>query len=92
MFCAFAAPQAMSALSRKSRIALDRLAGASRLALLLLGGHRALVDAAMVELAARGYDDFRPVHDFAMRAIAAGADSASDLDRLARTAGEQGRR
>ncbi|WP_339816441.1 MarR family winged helix-turn-helix transcriptional regulator [Paenibacillus sp. FSL R7-0216] len=51
------------------------------LALLLLGGYRTLVDAAMVELAARGYDDFRPVHDFAMRAIGAGADSASDLGR-----------
>ncbi|WP_236703551.1 MarR family winged helix-turn-helix transcriptional regulator [Paenibacillus xylanivorans] len=46
-----------------------------------MGGYRALVDAAMVELAARGYDDFRPVHDFALRAIAAGADSASDLGR-----------
>jgi DNA-binding MarR family transcriptional regulator len=51
------------------------------LALLLLGGFRTLVDAATVELAARGYDDFRPVHDFAMRAIAAGADSAADLGR-----------
>jgi DNA-binding MarR family transcriptional regulator len=51
------------------------------LALLLLGGYRTLVDAAVVELAARGYDDFRPVHDFAMRAIAAGADSASELGR-----------
>ena len=51
------------------------------LALLLLGGFRALVDAAIVELADRGYDDVRPVHDFAMRAIADGADSASDLGR-----------
>jgi DNA-binding MarR family transcriptional regulator len=51
------------------------------LALLLLGGYRSLVDAAVIELAARGYDDYRPVHDFAMRAIAAGADSASDLGR-----------
>lgn len=51
------------------------------LALLLLGGYRALVDAAMAELAARGYDDFRPAHEFAMRAVAAGADSASDLGR-----------
>jgi len=51
------------------------------LALLLLGGYRTLVNAAMDELAARGYKDFRPVHDFAMRAIAAGADSASDLGR-----------
>ena len=35
----------------------------------------------MVELTARGYDDFRPVHDFALRSIGAGADSASDLGR-----------
>jgi DNA-binding MarR family transcriptional regulator len=51
------------------------------LALLLLGGFRALVDDAMVELAHRGYEDVRPTHDFAMRAIAAGADNASELAR-----------
>ncbi|GAA5068238.1 DNA-binding MarR family transcriptional regulator [Thermocatellispora tengchongensis] len=51
------------------------------LALLLLGGFRSLVDAATAELARRGYEDVRPVHDFAMRAIAAGADSASELGR-----------
>ncbi|MFD2795099.1 MarR family winged helix-turn-helix transcriptional regulator [Promicromonospora vindobonensis] len=51
------------------------------LALLLLGGFRTLVDAATADLAARGYEDFRPVHDFAMRAIAAGADSASEVGR-----------
>lgn len=51
------------------------------LALLLLSGYRTLVDAAMADLAARGHHDFRPVHEFAMRAIAAGADSASDLGR-----------
>ncbi|HZA76465.1 MAG TPA: MarR family transcriptional regulator [Acidimicrobiales bacterium] len=51
------------------------------LALLLLGSYRKLVDAAVVELAARGFEDVRPVHDFALRAIAAGADSASDLGR-----------
>lgn len=51
------------------------------LALLLLGGFRTLVDAATDELARRGYPDVRPVHDFAMRAIAAGADSASELGR-----------
>jgi DNA-binding MarR family transcriptional regulator len=51
------------------------------LALLMLGGFRSLVDAATVELAARGYEDVRPVHDFALRAIAAGADSASELGR-----------
>jgi DNA-binding MarR family transcriptional regulator len=51
------------------------------LALLLLGGFRSLVDAAHAELAARGHADVRPVHDFAIRAIAAGADSASELAR-----------
>ncbi|UQU61309.1 winged helix DNA-binding protein [Couchioplanes caeruleus] len=51
------------------------------LALLLLGGFRTLVDAAIAELARRGYEDVRPVHDFAMRAVAAGADSASELAR-----------
>jgi DNA-binding MarR family transcriptional regulator len=51
------------------------------LALLLLGSYRKLVDAAVTELAARGYDDVRPSHDFAMRAIESGADSASALGR-----------
>ena len=51
------------------------------LALLLLGGFRVLVGDAMVELAHRGYEDVRPTHDFAMRAIAAGADNASELAR-----------
>ncbi|MEV8373449.1 MarR family winged helix-turn-helix transcriptional regulator [Kribbella sp. NPDC056861] len=53
----------------------------ANLALLMLGGFRSLVDAATVELAARGYQDVRPVHDFALRAIAGGADSASELGR-----------
>ena len=51
------------------------------LALLLLAGFRTLADAATAELAERGYEDIRPVHDFAMRAIAAGADNASELGR-----------
>ena len=51
------------------------------LALLLLGGFRSLVDAAHLELARRGHKDVRPVHDFAIRAIASGADSASELGR-----------
>ena len=51
------------------------------LALLLLGGFRTLVDAAVAELAEHGHEDVRPVHDFAMRAIAAGADNASELGR-----------
>jgi DNA-binding MarR family transcriptional regulator len=51
------------------------------LALLLLGGFRVLVDEAIQVLAERGYEDVRPVHDFTMRAIAAGADTASELGR-----------
>jgi DNA-binding MarR family transcriptional regulator len=51
------------------------------LALLLLGSYRRLVDAVIHELAARGYDDVRPSHDFAMRAIESGADNASELGR-----------
>ena len=51
------------------------------LALLLLGGFRSLVDAAMTELAARGFPDHRPGHNFAMRAIVSGADNASELGR-----------
>jgi DNA-binding MarR family transcriptional regulator len=39
------------------------------------------VDAAQLELASRGHDDVRPVHDFAIRAIASGADNASELGR-----------
>jgi hypothetical protein len=41
------------------------------LALILVSGFRSLADAATTELANRGYPDFRPVHDSAMRAIAA---------------------
>jgi DNA-binding MarR family transcriptional regulator len=51
------------------------------LALLLLAGFRTLADQATAELTARGYADVRPVHDFALRAILAGADSASELGR-----------
>jgi DNA-binding MarR family transcriptional regulator len=51
------------------------------LALLLLGGFRALADAATVELAVRGHPKIRPVHDFAIRTIDAGADTASELAR-----------
>jgi DNA-binding MarR family transcriptional regulator len=51
------------------------------LALLLLGGFRALADAASVELARRGHEKIRPVHDFAIRTIDAGADTAAELGR-----------
>jgi DNA-binding MarR family transcriptional regulator len=53
----------------------------ANLALLLLGSYRRIVDSAIEELAARGYADVRPAHDFAMRAIDSGADSASELGR-----------
>lgn len=53
----------------------------AQLALLLLGSYRKLVDAAVRELAAHGHRGVRPVHDFTLRAIAAGADSASELGR-----------
>ena len=53
----------------------------ANLALLLLGGFRALASAASEELIRRGHEDFRPAHEFAMRAIASGANSASELGR-----------
>ena len=51
------------------------------LALLMLAGFRVLVDRGRLELAARGYEDVRPMHDFALHAILDGADTASDLGR-----------
>ena len=53
----------------------------ANLALLLLGGFRSLAQEATEQLALRGFEDFRPAHDFALRAIAAGANSASELGR-----------
>ena len=51
------------------------------LVLLLLGGFRYLADAAGLELSRRGYEELRPAHEFAMRAIAAGAGNVSELGR-----------
>jgi DNA-binding MarR family transcriptional regulator len=51
------------------------------LALLLLGGFHAMVDEVIAELAHRGHPDLRPVHEFALRAIDDGADTASELGR-----------
>ncbi len=53
----------------------------ANLALLLLGGFRALAEAGSAELAARGYERIRPIHDFAMHSILAGADTTSELAR-----------
>ena len=51
------------------------------LALLLLGGYRKLVDAAVVDLEARGFKDVRVPEHYAMVAIESGADNASELAR-----------
>ena len=51
------------------------------LARLLLDGFRILADQATAELVARGYEEIRPVHEFALQAILSGADNASDLGR-----------
>ena len=51
------------------------------LALLMLGGYRKLVDAAVVELEARGFKDVRAPEHYALVAIESGADNASELGR-----------
>ena len=48
---------------------------------LLLAGFRQMADRATAELVARGYEEVRPVHDFALQAILAGARSTSDVGR-----------
>lgn len=62
-------------------MANSELPAGPTLALMLLGGWRRLVDQAVAELAERGFEDVRPAHDFAMRAIESGADTASELGR-----------
>lgn len=59
---------------------MARSSGAE-LALLLLGGFHTMVDEVHVELARRGHEGVRPTHEFALRAVAAGADTASELGR-----------
>ena len=49
--------------------------------MLFLGSYRKLVDDLLAELAARGHPDVRAAHYFAMSAITAGADSASEVGR-----------
>jgi DNA-binding MarR family transcriptional regulator len=51
------------------------------LALLLLGGFRFMAEEATDRLAARGHPGVRPAHDFALRAVAAGAGSVSEVGR-----------
>ena len=55
--------------------------GGADLALLLLGGFRFMAEEAAERLAARGYPGVRPAHDFALRAVAGGAESVSEVGR-----------
>lgn len=55
--------------------------GGADLALLLLGGFRFMAEEATQRLAARGHPGIRPAHDFALRAVAAGAGSVSEVGR-----------
>ena len=59
---------------------MGRSSGAE-LALLLLGGFRCMVEDVAGELAARGHEGVRASHEFALRAIDEGADTASELGR-----------
>src|SRR4051812_29121014 len=59
---------------------MSRSSGAE-LALLLLGGFHTMVDEVAAELAERGHEGVRPVHEFALRAVDAGADTASERGR-----------
>ena len=53
----------------------------AELALLLLGGFHSMTDEVIEGLAERGHPGVRAVHEFALRAIGSGADTASELGR-----------
>ena len=53
----------------------------AELALLLLGGFESMVDEVHGELASRGHEGVRASHEFALRAIDEGADTATALGR-----------
>ena len=53
----------------------------AKLALLLLGGFNAMVEEVVAELERRGHPGVRPGHEFALRAIDGGADTAAELGR-----------
>lgn len=55
--------------------------GGADLALLLLGGFRFMAEEASLRLAERGHPGVRPAHDFALRAVAGGAGSVSEVGR-----------
>jgi DNA-binding MarR family transcriptional regulator len=60
---------------------IDNMPSGADLALLLLGGFHTMVDEVTAELAKRGHEGVRPAHEFALRAVDAGADTASELGR-----------
>ncbi|WP_029138863.1 MarR family winged helix-turn-helix transcriptional regulator [Nakamurella lactea] len=51
------------------------------LPILLLAGFRSLIDDLHAELARQGHPEARPVHGFALQAVAAGASTAAELGR-----------
>jgi DNA-binding MarR family transcriptional regulator len=53
----------------------------AELAILLLGGFHSMTDEVIAHLAERGHPGVRPVHEFALRAVDAGADTATELGR-----------
>lgn len=53
----------------------------AELALLLLGGFHSMVDDVVAELDRRGHPGVRAAHEFALRAIDGGAETASELGR-----------
>ena len=53
----------------------------AELAMLLLNGFNSMTDEVIVELEKRGHKGVRAVHAFALEAIDAGADTASELGR-----------
>lgn len=53
----------------------------AELALLLLGGFHSMTDEVTAALAERGHPGVRAVHEFALRAIDTGADTAAELGR-----------
>ncbi|WP_211244289.1 MarR family winged helix-turn-helix transcriptional regulator [Actinospica robiniae] len=59
---------------------MSRSRGAE-LALLLLGGFQSMADEVHSELAHRGHPGVRASHEFALRAVDEGADTASELGR-----------
>jgi len=57
------------------------LSSGAELAMLLLGSFHSMVDEVTVQLEERGHKGVRPVHEFALQAINAGAETASELGR-----------